>query len=59
MTEYNWNERHIITFPEEKLALTTKNLHVYYGQKEAIKGIDMQFEKNKITALIGPSESNE
>ena len=55
MTEYNWNERHIITFPEEKLALTTKNLHVYYGQKEAIKGIDMQFEKNKITALIGPS----
>ena len=24
MTEYNWNERHIITFPEEKLALTTK-----------------------------------
>lgn len=24
-------------------------------KKEAIKGIDMQFEKNKITALIGPS----
>ena len=55
MTKYNWNERHIITFPEEKLALSTKDLHVYYGQKEAIKGIDMQFEKNKITALIGPS----
>lgn len=55
MTKYNWNERHIITFPEEKLALATKDLHVYYGQKEAIKGIDMQFEKNKITALIGPS----
>ena len=45
MTKYNWNERHIITFPEEKLALATKDLHVYYGQKEAIKGIDMQFEK--------------
>lgn len=55
MTEYNWNERHIITFPEGNLALETKNLHVYYGEKEAIKGIDMQFEKNKITALIGPS----
>lgn len=55
MAEYNWNERHIITFPEEKTVLTTKDLHVYYGQKEAIKGIDMQFEKNKITALIGPS----
>ncbi|MFC5631371.1 MULTISPECIES: phosphate ABC transporter ATP-binding protein PstB [Streptococcus] len=55
MSEYNWNERHIITFPEEKTILSTKDLHVYYGQKEAIKGIDMQFEKNKITALIGPS----
>ncbi|MCP1640265.1 phosphate transport system ATP-binding protein [Streptococcus gallinaceus] len=55
MTEYNWNERHIITFPQEKIALETKDLHVYYGGKEANKGIDMQFEKNKITALIGPS----
>ena len=55
MTKYNWDERHIITFPEKELALETKNLHVYYGQKEAIKGIDMKFEKNKITALIGPS----
>ncbi|MGT2883975.1 phosphate ABC transporter ATP-binding protein PstB [Streptococcus ferus] len=55
MSDYNWNERHIITFPNEELALTTKDLHVYYGENEAIKGIDMQFEKNKITALIGPS----
>lgn len=55
MTDYNWNERHIITFPEEETILSTKDLHVYYAGKEAIKGIDMQFEKNKITALIGPS----
>ncbi len=55
MTEYNWNERHIITFPKEEIALETKDLHVYYGKNEAIHGIDMQFEKNKITALIGPS----
>ena len=55
MAEYNWNERHIIPFPKEVVALETKDLHVYYGQKEAINGIDMQFEKNKITALIGPS----
>lgn len=45
MTKYNWDERHIITFPEKELALETKDLHVYYGPKEAIKGIDMQFEK--------------
>ena len=55
MADYNWNERHITTFPKENLVLETKDLHVYYGNKEAIKGIDMQFEKNKITALIGPS----
>ena len=40
MTEYNWNEKHIITFPEEKVALSTKDLHVYYGKKESIKGFD-------------------
>ncbi|MEX2785266.1 phosphate ABC transporter ATP-binding protein PstB [Streptococcus sp. H49] len=57
MTEYNWNEKHIITFPQDKIALETKNLHVYYGNNESIKGVDMQFEKNKITALIGPSGS--
>lgn len=57
MAEYNWNEKHIITFEQEKIALETKDLYVYYGGKESIKGIDMQFEKNKITALIGPSGS--
>ena len=24
MTKYNWDERHIITFPEKELALETK-----------------------------------
>ena len=57
MSKYNWDEKHIITFPEEKVALSTKDLHVYYGKNESIKGVDMQFEKNKITALIGPSGS--
>ena len=51
MSKYNWDERHIITFPEEKVVLSTKDLHVYYGTNESIKGVDMQFEKNKITAL--------
>ena len=55
MTEYNWDERYIMSFEGKDLALETKELHVYYGSKEAIKGIDMQFEKNKITAFIGPS----
>lgn len=27
MSKYNWDEKHIITFPEEKVALSTKDLH--------------------------------
>ena len=45
-----------LLFPEEKVVLSTKDLHVYYGTNESIKGVDMQFEKNKITALIGPQD---
>ncbi len=35
--------------------LQSKDLHLYYGDAEALKGIDMDIERNEITALIGPS----
>ncbi|MBE9388012.1 phosphate ABC transporter ATP-binding protein [Vagococcus salmoninarum] len=35
--------------------IESKALHLYYGKKEALKGIDMAFNKGEITALIGPS----
>lgn len=35
--------------------LKTENVHLYYGDKEALHGFDMEFEENQITALIGPS----
>ncbi|MDT2828508.1 MAG: phosphate ABC transporter ATP-binding protein PstB [Enterococcus viikkiensis] len=35
--------------------ITSKDLHLYYGEKEALKGIDMAIEKGEITAMIGPS----
>lgn len=35
--------------------LTTENLHLFYGKKEALKGINLSFEEKGITALIGPS----
>ncbi|TMT01563.1 phosphate ABC transporter ATP-binding protein [Apilactobacillus kunkeei] len=35
--------------------LTTENVHLYYGEKEALHGFDIEFEQNEITALIGPS----
>ena len=33
--------------------LSVKDLHVYYGQIHAIKGIDFEVEQNEIVTLIG------
>ena len=38
-----------------KEILTTQDLHLYYGDKEALKGINLNFDAKGITALIGPS----
>ena len=35
--------------------ITSKDLHLYYGKKEALKGIDLSIKKGEITAMIGPS----
>ena len=35
--------------------LETKSLDVFYGDMHALKNIDMQIERNKVTAFIGPS----
>lgn len=35
--------------------LQTRDLHLYYGEVEALKGIDMEIPERQITALIGPS----
>lgn len=35
--------------------ITTKNVHLYYGKKEALRGFDIGFNEKQITALIGPS----
>ncbi|SEK86966.1 phosphate ABC transporter ATP-binding protein, PhoT family [Carnobacterium iners] len=35
--------------------IETKDVHLYYGEKEAIKGVSLNFLPNEITALIGPS----
>jgi len=39
----------------ENPALKTENLQVYYGDHHAFFDGNLEFEKNKITALIGPS----
>lgn len=35
--------------------IQVQNLNAYYGDFHALKNIDMEIEKNKVTALIGPS----
>lgn len=35
--------------------LEAKSLDVFYGDMHALKNIDMQIERNKVTAFIGPS----
>ena len=35
--------------------ITTKDVHLYYGSKEALKGITLDFPDKGIHALIGPS----
>ncbi|QCI86568.1 phosphate ABC transporter ATP-binding protein PstB [Vagococcus zengguangii] len=38
-----------------KRVLKSKDLHLFYGEKEALKGIDIEFKQGEIAALIGPS----
>lgn len=35
--------------------IEVKDFHFYYGNYEVLKGINMNIEKNQVTALIGPS----
>ncbi len=37
------------------IALETKGLRLFYGEVQALKGIDLEMSARKITALIGPS----
>lgn len=39
----------------EKQILKTQNVHLNYGDFEALHGIDLTFDAHEITALIGPS----
>ncbi|WP_111637935.1 phosphate ABC transporter ATP-binding protein PstB [Marinomonas shanghaiensis] len=40
---------------DEKVCLSVNDLHLYYGDKEALKGVNMVIPEKKVTAFIGPS----
>ncbi len=41
--------------PSLNLKMEARDLNLYYGKKQALKGISAQIMENSITALIGPS----
>ncbi len=40
---------------DETIALTVRDLQLYYGDKRALHGVTMDIPKNRVTAFIGPS----
>jgi len=45
----------IVPPPADSLVLQTKKLDFFYGQNQALFGVDLPVKRNAITALIGPS----
>jgi ABC-type phosphate transport system, ATPase component len=39
----------------EELKVSIKNLNVFYGEKQALFGINLNIYANEVTSLIGPS----
>ena len=37
------------------MLLEVKDFNLFYGEKQALKNVNMSFLENKVTALIGPS----
>src|SRR6476659_3955883 len=35
--------------------MTARDIHVFYGDKEALKGVDIDIHDDRVTAFIGPS----
>jgi phosphate transport system ATP-binding protein len=48
-------ENQLVMTTKKEYILETKALDVFYGERQALKNINMHIEKNKVTAFIGPS----
>lgn len=59
MEEQNKEQQYIYHLDEKEheIAMETKDLQVFYGDKEAMQKASLQFERYKITSLIGASGS--
>ncbi len=41
--------------PQENITLKVSNLDLFYGEQQALKGINLEIPEKKVTAFIGPS----
>ena len=44
-----------LKFADQEIKIHTRDLKVFYGDKEALHGINMDIPKHRVTAFIGPS----
>ncbi len=44
-----------LNLDNEEVAIKVNDLKLYYGDKQAINGVDIRIPKNRVTAFIGPS----
>jgi len=44
-----------LNLENEETAISVNSLKLFYGDKQALNGVDMQIPKNRVTAFIGPS----
>ena len=47
MENYDLTSRHVVSLQDKEIAISTDDIHVWYGQNEAIKGVSLEFEKKK------------
>ncbi|NQD38471.1 phosphate ABC transporter ATP-binding protein [Permianibacter sp. IMCC34836] len=40
---------------DEKIAINVRDLKLYYGEKQALKGVNLPIAEKRVTAFIGPS----
>ena len=48
-------EHHVESVDPSEIKLETKALDFFYGKSQALYGVNLQFRRNGITALMGPS----
>jgi phosphate transport system ATP-binding protein len=44
-----------VSSPTTATAITLRDVHAYYGETHAVRGVSLDYAANRVTAMIGPS----